>query len=54
MNYDWSWSVFLDLSPDGVHQRRGGIAGAIADAAALGAELGARLRRDAEPEFGFG
>jgi glutamate/aspartate transport system permease protein len=19
MNYDWSWSVFLDLSPDGVH-----------------------------------
>ena len=19
MNYNWSWSVFLDMSPDGVH-----------------------------------
>src|SRR5437660_6866815 len=50
-------SLSLDgmlLSPDGDHQRRGRIAGAMADAVALGAELGARLRRGAGPEFGFG
>jgi hydroxymethylbilane synthase len=44
----------LLLAPDGNAERRGHIAGAVADAVALGTELGERLRRDAGPEFGFG
>jgi hydroxymethylbilane synthase len=44
----------LLLTPDGSAERRGHIAGAVADALELGGELGTRLRRDAGPEFGFG
>ncbi|MGD9616449.1 MAG: hydroxymethylbilane synthase [Alphaproteobacteria bacterium] len=44
----------LLLSPDGAAERRGSLAGAVADAAAIGTALGEQLRRDAGPEFGFG
>ena len=44
----------LLLAPDGNDERRGRIAGAVADAEAIGSELGAQLRRGAGPEFGFG
>jgi hydroxymethylbilane synthase len=43
----------LLLSPDGTAERRGSLAGPVADAAAIGAALGERLRRGAGPEFGF-
>jgi len=43
----------LLLAPDGNAERRGHIAGAVADAAALGNELGARLRQGAGAAFGF-
>ncbi|HEX2150383.1 MAG TPA: hydroxymethylbilane synthase [Stellaceae bacterium] len=46
--------VALLLSPDGTAERRGSLAGAVADAAAIGSALGEHLRRDAGPEFGFG
>ncbi len=44
----------LLLSPDGSAERRGSLAGPVADAAAIGTALGEQLRRDAGPEFGFG
>ena len=44
----------LLLAPDGDAERRGDIAGRVAEAEALGRELGARLRHGAGPEFGFG
>ena len=44
----------LLLSPDGAAERRGSLAGPVADAAAIGTALGEQLRRDAGPEFGFG
>lgn len=43
----------LLLSPDGSAERRGSLAGPVADAAAIGTALGEQLRRDAGPEFGF-
>jgi hydroxymethylbilane synthase len=46
--------VALLLSPDGAAERRGRLAGPVADAAAIGTALGEQLRRDAGPEFGFG
>jgi hydroxymethylbilane synthase len=50
-------SLSLDallLSPDGAAERRGSLAGSVAEAAAIGTALGEQLRRDAGPEFGFG
>jgi hydroxymethylbilane synthase len=44
----------LLLSPDGAAERRGSLAGPVAEAAAIGAALGEELRRGAGPEFGFG
>lgn len=44
----------LLLSADGSAERRGSLAGPVADAAAIGTALGEQLRRDAGPEFGFG
>jgi hydroxymethylbilane synthase len=44
----------LLLSPDGMAERRGSLAGAVSEAAAIGTALGEQLRRDAGPEFGFG
>jgi hydroxymethylbilane synthase len=44
----------LLLSADGAAERRGSLAGPLADAASIGAALGEQLHRDAGPEFGFG
>jgi hydroxymethylbilane synthase len=44
----------LLLSPDGTAERRGSLAGPVADAVSIGTALGEQLRRDAGPEFGFG
>jgi hydroxymethylbilane synthase len=44
----------LLLSSNGSAERRGSLAGPVADAAAIGTALGEQLRRDAGPEFGFG
>jgi hydroxymethylbilane synthase len=44
----------LLLSPDGTAERRGSLAGPVADAAAIGTALGEQLRHGAGPEFGFG